>query len=171
MRKLILISIASCALLALSCNDDQVKPNDVSNSEAVNNNTNINSLTETASSTDDSFATNTPVTSTNATTSNTIESNPFADLKGNNPEHGQPNHRCDIPVGAPLNTPPQNAMQVSNTPTTAPPPTSQPTNIQNAPMQNPMPIQTTAPGFSGKPNPEHGQPGHRCDLEVGQILP
>ena len=23
-----------------------------------------------------------------------------------NPAHGQPNHRCDIPVGAPLNSPP-----------------------------------------------------------------
>lgn len=29
----------------------------------------------------------------------------------------------------------------------------------------------TAPGFSGKPNPPHGQPGHRCDLQVGAILP
>lgn len=29
----------------------------------------------------------------------------------------------------------------------------------------------TAPGFSGKPNPAHGQPGHRCDLQVGAILP
>lgn len=29
----------------------------------------------------------------------------------------------------------------------------------------------TAPGFSGKPNPAHGMPGHRCDIEVGAILP
>ncbi len=29
----------------------------------------------------------------------------------------------------------------------------------------------TAPGWSGKPNPAHGQPGHRCDIQVGAILP
>lgn len=30
--------------------------------------------------------------------------NPAKD-SGINPPHGQPNHRCDIPVGAPLNSP------------------------------------------------------------------
>ena len=30
---------------------------------------------------------------------------------------------------------------------------------------------TTAPGWSGKPNPPHGQEGHRCDIQVGAILP
>ena len=29
----------------------------------------------------------------------------------------------------------------------------------------------TAPGWSGKPNPAHGQEGHRCDIQVGAILP
>lgn len=42
------------------------------------------------------------------------------------------------------------------------------------PQQNTQNTQTTgqtAPGFSGKPNPPHGQPGHRCDIQVGDILP
>lgn len=88
-----------------------------------------------------------------------------------NPAHGMPGHRCDIAVGAPLNTPAANVVQPFT-----PPPIAQPT----APVTNPnplphasatMPPQQTAPGFSGKPNPEHGLPGHRCDLDVGAILP
>ncbi|HZH67617.1 MAG TPA: hypothetical protein VFD65_00325 [Chitinophagales bacterium] len=74
---------------------------------------------------------------------------------GINPEHGQPGHRCDIPVGAPLNSTPQ-----SNTPTSTTPTIQQieapPTNTNN----------TTKAGL----NPEHGQPGHRCDIPVGAPL-
>ncbi|HYK77094.1 MAG TPA: hypothetical protein VEV16_08960 [Daejeonella sp.] len=32
----------------------------------------------------------------------TVSVSPLAS-QGLNPEHGQPNHRCDLPVGAPLN--------------------------------------------------------------------
>src|SRR5690554_4153752 len=74
---------------------------------------------------------------------------------GINPEHGQPGHRCDIPVGAPLNSTPQ-----SNTPTSTTPTIQQieapPTNTNN----------NTKAGL----NPEHGQPGHRCDIPVGAPL-
>lgn len=43
--------------------------------------------------------------------------------KGMNPPHGQPNHRCDIAVGAPLNSPiakPQSATQVNGSATIIP---------------------------------------------------
>ncbi len=62
--------------------------------------------------------------------------------KGMNPPHGQPGHRCDIPVGAPLNSKPAtpNAATVNN--------------IVVA---------------KGK-NPPHGQPGHLCELPVGADL-
>lgn len=101
--------------------------------------------------------------------------NPYAHLKGNNPEHGQPNHRCDINVGEPLNTPPRaagapqtGAPQTIQMPTqAAPAPQAPPANIQTPSM----PAQKTAAGFSGKPNPAHGQPGHRCDIKEGDILP
>jgi hypothetical protein len=63
-----------------------------------------------------------------------------------NPAHGQPNHRCDIPVGAPLNTPPANTDSGS-------------------PVINGNSNATT-----GKVNPPHGQPGHRCDVKVGDPL-
>jgi len=76
---------------------------------------------------------------------------------GLNPAHGQPGHRCDIAVGKPLNSKPAtsaiaqttaNSVQTTNTTAS--------TNTTN----------TVAPGL----NPAHGQPGHRCDIAVGQPL-
>lgn len=69
---------------------------------------------------------------------------------GMNPAHGQPGHRCDIPVGAPLNSPP--GKQAATTQTITPAPTTAKTK--------------TAPGM----NPPHGDPGHRCDIAVGAPL-
>ncbi|MFD2245018.1 hypothetical protein [Pontibacter ruber] len=65
-----------------------------------------------------------------------------------NPAHGQPGHRCDIEVGAPLNLP---ARPNLNPPTTVAPSTSQP---------------QVAPGT----NPPHGYPGHDCSVAVGAPL-
>lgn len=98
-----------------------------------------------------------------------------------NPPHGEPGHRCEIAVGAPLDG--------SAAPTQATPAPAQPasgkgflgsgnTQTQAAPTQQAAPTaqkgapaQQTAPGMQGKPNPAHGQPGHRCDIQVGQPLP
>jgi len=94
-----------------------------------------------------------------------------------NPPHGEPGHRCEIPVGAPLDG--------SGGTTAAPQVQAQPTsnsqgflssgNAQAQPQATPQqaakPAQQTAPGMQGKPNPAHGQPGHRCDVQVGQPLP
>lgn len=72
-----------------------------------------------------------------------------------NPAHGKPGHRCDIAVGAPLNSAP-----------------GQPIKSQAKPQQivvNPETPKTavkTAPGM----NPPHGEPGHRCDIAVGTPL-
>ena len=83
-----------------------------------------------------------------------------ATAPGMNPPHGQPGHRCDISVGAPLNSKP------------APPATVQPATL-TAPQQQPqvtmkeVPTTTkTAPGM----NPPHGEAGHRCDIAVGAPL-
>lgn len=79
--------------------------------------------------------------------------------KGMNPPHGQPGHRCDIAVGAPLNSKPTvqpaNAKAVTATPT-----------IQPNLAQQPAVVTPVAPGM----NPQHGQPGHRCDIAVGAPL-
>ena len=73
-----------------------------------------------------------------------------------NPQHGQPGHRCDIAVGAPLNSAPNTA----NTQVVIPPTTTT-TAIVPA---------TTANTATVKMNPKHGEPGHRCDIAVGAPL-
>jgi hypothetical protein len=76
---------------------------------------------------------------------------------GLNPEHGQPGHRCDISVGAPLDSKP--TLPAANT--------TQPVVTQkSAPVISPNIPATVAPGM----NPAHGQPGHRCDISVGAPL-
>ena len=66
-----------------------------------------------------------------------------------NPAHGQPNHRCDLPVGAPLNQ-----ARQQNTATNA------------SGNQSPVRLQSATP----KINPPHGQPGHDCSVAVGAEL-
>ena len=68
---------------------------------------------------------------------------------GLNPAHGQPGHRCDISVGAPLNS----------KPTTTP-------AVQQQPVAVTQNKTVTAPGM----NPPHGEPGHRCEIAVGAPL-
>lgn len=80
---------------------------------------------------------------------------------GINPAHGQPGHRCDIAVGAPLNSAaPAQATQTTTQTQTAPT-TTVVTNTATA-----QPTTTTAKGM----NPPHGQKGHRCDIAVGAPL-
>jgi hypothetical protein len=82
---------------------------------------------------------------------------PTVTQPGMNPPHGQPNHRCDIAVGAPLNSKPAAA---------------QPTTVNAAPQQPQVTMKEipnttkTAPGM----NPPHGEPNHRCDIAVGAPL-
>ncbi len=90
-----------------------------------------------------------------------------------NPPHGQPNHRCDIAVGAPLNTPvgakPVNPSQPSmlklQQPTQTAPVQTLPQNTAVKTIPQTTPSQTAA-GL----NPPHGQPNHRCDIAVGAPL-
>jgi hypothetical protein len=91
---------------------------------------------------------------------------------GMNPSHGQPGHRCDIAVGAPLNSPaPATNTTAKSSPytvTQSPPATITPASSMTG-MPSPLDpnIPTTAPGM----NPPHGQDGHRCDVAVGAALP
>jgi hypothetical protein len=98
--------------------------------------------------------------------------------KGMNPAHGQPGHRCDIAVGAPLNSPPGKTPAVQPKPVT----TISSANTASGTVTNngatittvnnnesaPAPTPTvTAPGM----NPPHGQEGHVCSVAVGAPLP
>jgi hypothetical protein len=106
-----------------------------------------------------------------------------------NPPHGQPYHRCDIPVGSPLpaNSPEQASTNpvVASAPVTAPAPAATPATasatvdnsmiptLENANRLNTSPGRqtTTASGTPPVNNPPHGQPWHRCDIPVGSPLP
>jgi hypothetical protein len=83
---------------------------------------------------------------------------------GLNPAHGQPGHRCDIAVGAPLNSKP-NQQAISANPQSAAAPVSQ-APPPPKPLINLKPDETA----KGPLNPAHGQPGHRCDIAVGAPL-
>lgn len=76
-----------------------------------------------------------------------------------NPAHGKPGHRCDIPEGAPLNSAAIPSMTI---------PANNAGAAQTAPTQS-IPLPTTN-GSVANLNPEHGKPGHRCDIAVGAPL-
>jgi len=93
-----------------------------------------------------------------------------------NPEHGQPGHRCDIPVGAPLDTPPGGNGNPMSSAQPAPAQGGQPFLVNDQAKSRIMqeqgqPAATSAGSNSGNINPAHGQPGHRCDIPVGQPIP
>lgn len=88
-----------------------------------------------------------------------------------NPPHGEPFHRCDIAVGAPIDSAPQQqAAPAPVVPQAAPQAGFNTTPISPAIA---APAATAAQNNTGpKPavNPPHGQPWHRCDLQVGAPL-
>lgn len=120
-----------------------------------------------------------------ATTMNVVEANEQVTTEGANtvvtdsdskkpalnPEHGQPYHRCEIPVGAPIDSAPQQ----SAAPQVIPQQNASPNNFNTNPISPSVapapsaPVQATGPKPAN--NPAHGQPHHRCDLEVGAPLP
>lgn len=69
-----------------------------------------------------------------------------------NPQHGQPGHRCDIPVGAPLDQAAGNSNTQNTTPAS--------TTISPVWSSDAAPVK----------NPPHGQPGHDCAVPVGADL-
>jgi len=87
---------------------------------------------------------------------------------GMNPPHGQPGHRCDIAVGAPLNSKPAQKTQPQTTQVVTTKPAEQPVmKINPNDGSTTVTSTSTAPGM----NPPHGQEGHRCDIAVGAPLP
>lgn len=143
-------------LLFASCNVDKVAEKDASlvlsdsafqhqnaTSQDVLGNTNSDPVITPVSINDQAISSEAPGATLNPATAASA-----AVGKGMNPPHGQPNHRCDIPVGAPLSSPPANPVA------------TQPVANTTASTSK------TAPGM----NPPHGEPGHRCDISVGAPL-
>ncbi len=109
----------------------------------------------------------------NMVTTKTVTAAPVKVGKGMNPSHGQPGHRCDIPVGAPLNSP---VTKPATTTAAAQSGTVEKSFTVTPPANNAVPAllstETAKPVTTAEgTNPVHGQPGHRCDIAVGAPLP
>ncbi|HEY9561332.1 MAG TPA: hypothetical protein VIR29_11165 [Anseongella sp.] len=88
----------------------------------------------------------TPATPVPAVAGQNDAAQPAATSAKLNPAHGQPGHRCDIAVGAPLPASP------------VAPATSTDLSPRKADTRVAL-------------NPPHGQPGHLCEIPVGSPLP
>lgn len=105
-----------------------------------------------------------PIQNQNTVNEKTAVSTPVVVAKGMNPAHGQPNHRCDIAVGAPLNSaivPAKNNAVSTQT-------NSQQNTVRLATIASPNQVATTITPEGM--NPPHGQDKHRCDIAVGAPL-
>jgi hypothetical protein len=94
-------------------------------------------------------------------------STPAQTAPGMNPPHGQPGHKCEIPVGAPLNSKPAVNKQQQTTTQVQKPVEKPVMNVNTNNGAATIVGTTTPPGM----NPPHGQEGHRCDVAVGAPLP
>ncbi len=99
-----------------------------------------------------------------STTENVQNTNSGSDV-ALNPPHGQPGHRCEIPVGAPLD-----GSGGNNTPVIQAQPQTNQSPVIKSTGNVPVNGANTNNATTGKVNPPHGQPGHRCEIPVGAPL-
>lgn len=142
--KILITSLALTSLIFISCKKELEPQESTASSELVR-----------LGLAKDTTKTTAPVVQNPAANPNTV----LSDTKGINPAHGQPGHRCDIAVGAPLNSaPPQGNAQ-------------QTVQVNPGQQQRVVTTTTTTPTKVAKGmNPPHGQPNHRCDIPVGAPL-
>jgi len=112
----------------------------------------------------------------NVVTTTTTTATPVKVGKGMNPSHGQPGHRCDIPVGSPLSTPVAKTTAATTTSTAQSGSVQQNFTVTPPANNNAVPALLSTETGNTKAvaegmNPAHGQPGHRCDVAVGAPLP
>ena len=112
----------------------------------------------------------------NVVTTTTTTATPVKVGRGMNPSHGQPGHRCDIPVGSPLSTPVAKTTAATTTSTAQSGSVQQNFTVTPPANNNAVPALLSTETGNTKAvaegmNPAHGQPGHRCDISVGAPLP
>lgn len=86
-----------------------------------------------------------------------------------NPAHGAPGHRCEIAVGAPLNSAPS-AETMPQLQITPQPGANGKAAPAFEPEMKPLPTESPAAMLAKGLNPPHGSPGHDCALAVGAPL-
>lgn len=86
-----------------------------------------------------------------------------------NPPHGEPGHVCEIAVGEPLDGSGKPGNENQNIQIVQPGMNGGST-FSTMPPGSPV-NSAPASGGSGRLNPAHGEPGHVCEIPVGQPLP
>jgi len=156
--KNIFLGIITAGILMISCKKDE-KPTYIKDENGVQQPATVNNTAQ-------------PSLLNQAGIQTVPQNSPsVATAPGMNPPHGQPGHRCDIPVGQPLNSKAapsaaasaQNITVNGNNSVQIDPNAASPGKVM---MDQTGKQVKTAPGM----NPPHGQPGHRCDIPVGQAL-
>lgn len=177
MKNILSILVLS-ALLFTSCKKeettDSAPPEEIATDTTVTSTDSLATTAETTTAQQVSPAANGNISNTVMGKQSVPSAAPVVTAKGMNPAHGQPGHRCDISVGAPLNSPPGKS---NSTTTTAPgsatvtKATTVTPGMMNQTGNSPSTTNTTpvvtAPGM----NPAHGQEGHVCSVAVGTPLP
>ena len=178
--KKILTSALLISMIVVSCKKEETVPTETSNKE-------VSVFSDSFSGPTDTVPPPPPPPSSDIINAQQIQGQaatttvqPVAPAKGMNPAHGQPGHRCDIAVGAPLNSPAGKGNATQAAPitktTTISSNGAQPgvvssnsatiTTTNNAAPTTVSPV-VTAPGM----NPPHGEKGHNCAVAVGAPLP
>jgi hypothetical protein len=167
MKYLIFPILVFSVFLSVSCKNDTSGEVKKETQAPASNNTDAALKTDAAIN-----ASSNPNTTTSNTTIQPVTTQPIQPVatgKGLNPEHGKPGHRCDIPVGAPLDSKPAAAPTINTSPVISTAPATQPNPVTPVTIQ-PNPIPSSGGGVAAGMNPEHGKPGHRCDIPVGAPL-
>jgi hypothetical protein len=161
MKRLSITILILSMVFAMACNKSAKE------GSASNSNTTQSALASPES------AKTSPITVANPNAATPLAVSQPVTAAGMNPPHGQPNHRCDIAVGAPLNSPPGTGL---TKPITTQPnvtlQTTTPSTVQGQSSTQPkVSVQPTTPTtVAAGMNPPHGQPNHRCDIAVGAPL-
>ncbi len=188
MKKTLLILFAGSSLALYSCSDTKSTSDDAVTTETVGTELipGQNSEATAVESADPSMDATTdpatqPIIHPELTTATAPATGGNANSGPLNPAHGEPGHKCEIAVGAPLNSAPSTAPATIKPELPGPgqAPTTQriempattgsapsPGSIMTAPAPSSGTPTVTAPGM----NPPHGEPGHDCAVAVGAPL-
>lgn len=167
--KIVPVLMISLTMVAYSC-DKKENANTTISTEAVETTAPSDSsviMTDSVTAVQPNEARQAPV----AATANNVQAANTGGKPALNPPHGEPFHRCDIAVGAPIDSAPQQAAPAPVVPQAAPQSGFNTSPIN--PVAAPAPVPAAAQNNTGpKPalNPAHGEPWHRCDLQVGAPL-
>ena len=151
-----IVAFSIVSLFAVSCSQNkEIEPTILESETATTTTETATNAPTIVASNPEAVVNGGQISAPNVTTT-TVNPSAQKVAPGMNPPHGEPNHRCDISVGAPLNSPPGKSAAAA--PQTIPQPQTVTPAAAPAPVANPLNLAV---------NPAHGEPGHSCAIAVG----